>query len=221
MRLPPAAELRSSIATIVASARASSDRRHMAFPEGALLNEFIAPAIHDYLVSRIGMSASDATHALLSESFRSLSGIASASPARSKRHPFGKALGSKPEDIVAQWSNKAKGSVLIQSCPDLAIRYPAPFKALIEGKYFSTGTATRAAKELAESIYQSFFYLALTSIEETPTHPAWDYQYSCLIACDATPDASLVEAWQMIAPDVRAGIWDGANIYVMVLRRDA
>ena len=91
-RLPPAAELRSLIARIVAGAKASTDRRYMAFPEGALLNEFVAPAIHDYFVSRIGMSASDATRALLSESFRSLPGIASASPARSKRHPFGKAL---------------------------------------------------------------------------------------------------------------------------------
>lgn len=115
-RLPPAAELRSLIASIVANAKSSTDRRHMAFPEGALLNEFVAPAIHDYFVSCVGMSESDATHALLSESFRSLPGIASASPARSKRHPFGKALGSKPRDIVTQWRNEAKGNALIQSC---------------------------------------------------------------------------------------------------------
>ena len=219
--LPATATIREEVPKIVASAKASTDNRHKAFTEGAFLNEYITPALHTYLRTEHNLSTTDAKHALLSESFRSLPDLASASPARSQQHPFKKALGLSPRDIVEQWQGRSQGNPLVQSCPDLALRPPAPFKVVIEGKYFSNGGVLAASSALASDIYQSFFYLALSNIAETASHPAWDYDYSCLIACDVTQEATLLKAWQELDGSVRKGIWDGANIYVMVLRRDA
>jgi len=123
--------------------------------------------------------------------------------------------------IVRQWKGQSLGGALVQSCPDLALRTPSPFKVVIEGKYFSKGGPDAALSSLANDIYQSFFYLALSKVPETPSHPAWDYDYACLMAYDATPKATLLNAWLEFDEQVRQGIWDGANIYVMVLRGDA
>lgn len=218
--LPTTSEIRDSIPQIVRESKASTDARHKAFPEGAFLNEYIATGIHNFLCNEIGMTSSEAAHALLSESFRQLRGISSASPARSQPHPFRKALGMSAQDIIAQWNGMKSGNTLVQSCPDLALRKPCRFSTLIEGKYFDKGGLVAASSALANDIFQSFFYLALTKLQETKTHPAWDYDYSCLIACDATVNGTLIEAWQSIDDSVRKGIWDGANIYVMILRRN-
>jgi hypothetical protein len=219
--LPAVSALRDHIPRIVSSAKSSTENRHKAFTEGAFLNEYIAPAINSYLRKVIKLNAADAKHALLSESFRALSGLASASPARLQRHPFKKALGMSAKAVIEQWQGQSKGNALVQSCPDLALRNPSPFKVVIEGKYFSKGGITAASTTLANDIYQSFFYLGLSDVPETDTHPAWEYDYSCLIAYDATPNGTLLHAWLELDSDVRKGIWDGANIYVMILRRDA
>lgn len=218
--LPTTQKIRELIPQIVSASKSSMDARHKAFPEGAFLNEFIAPGIHSFLCEKHGFTTAGATRALLSESFRQLSGIASASPARSQPHPFKKALGMSAQDIIAQWRGLKSGNALVQSCPDLALREPCQFRTLIEGKYFDKGGHVAASSALANDIFQSFFYLALTKLEETKTHPAWNYDYSCLIACDATVDGTMIEAWLDIEEEVRRGIWDGANIFVMILRRE-
>lgn len=217
--LPAVQEIRKSVPRIVSEARASTSERHKAFPEAAFLNEYVAPALSAYMQREIGLSATDAKRALLSESYRSIPRIASGSPARSESHPFRKALGISPRSVIEQWKGKGPGRTLVQSCPDLALRPPCPFKVVIEGKYFSRGTRAAAATQLATDIYQSFFYLGLSKVPETRSHPAWDYEYSCLLAYDASEAGSLVQAWEDLDPQVRDGIWRGANIYVMVLRR--
>lgn len=219
--LPHVAEIRQRIPEIVASAKASTDSRHKAFAEAAFLNEYIAPLIHRFLVAKLGLSKDEARHALLSESFRALPEISSASPARSRQHPFQKALGVSPRDVINQWRGEGQGNALVQSCPDLAIRSPAPIRVVIEGKYFAQGGLVAASSSLAKDIYQSFFYLALSNVPESATHPAWEYDFSCLLAYDATLDGSLIQAWREIDESVRRGIWEGGNIYVMLLRRDA
>jgi hypothetical protein len=40
-----------------------------------------------------------------------------------------------------------------------------------------------------------------------------------MLAGDVSEEASLQRAWQAIPRAVKKGFWEGANIYVMILRR--
>lgn len=217
-KLPPPSNVRREINAIVKSAKNSAAESHKAFPEGAFLNHYIAPLLYEYLSHQQNMNKEKARQALLSESYRKLPHIASGSPARSIPHPFKKVMGVNARQVIKQWKGEMPGSPVVQSCPDLALRPPFPYKVVIEGKYFSKGGITAAETSLATDIYQAFFYLGLPYLPETRTHPAWDYEYACLLAYDATDQGSLLNAWESIDPKVKKGCWEGANIYVMILR---
>ena len=68
------------------------------------------------------------------------------------------------------------------------------------------------------NIYQAFFYLALPRLPATMRHAAWDYEFACVLAYDATHDGVLLESWNSLPASVRSACWTGANVYVMVLR---
>lgn len=216
-RLPHPLEMAQQVTAIVNGARELNTNRHMNFPEAAFLNNFIMPALHEYLIGHCSMSPENARQSLLSESFRSLSDIASGTPARSEVHPLSKVVGVGAQQIIERWKKPGRGSV-VQSCPDFALRPPSPFKIVFEGKYFSGGNAE---KGLAEGIYQTFFYRGLPFVPEKPNHPAWDYDYGCFLAYDATPEGSLLNLWNSLDRHVRSSCWDGANIFVMILRGEA
>jgi hypothetical protein len=212
--MPAPEAMRRTITDITKQAKASTDT-HKRYPEQAFLNEFVTPRIHSFLTEKQGYAKDDAAKALLSESSGHLTDITSGSPARRERHPFQKVLGVSAEEVMHVWRGQIKSHPLTQSCPDLALR--APFTTVIEGKYFSTGSAKVAEKALVSGIYQSFFYLGLSKLPATKTHPAWDYEYACLIAYDASPEGTLPQAWAGLNPEVRCGCWNGANIFVMIL----
>lgn|SRR2546425_7091109 len=214
--LPGPAQLVEQIRTIVEESKRTGQTPQTNFPEGAFLNRFIVPHLHEFLAKRLGKE--DARAALLSESFKRLPDYASGTPARSKRHPFSKIIGTQPQAIIRQWRQREAQS-LVRSCPDLALRQPCQHKVVFEGKYFATGGALAAETALAMGIYQAFFYRGLPPIPKTATHRPWDYDYACLLAYDATQAGSLQKAWNTIDEAVRwKGLWDGANIYVMILR---
>jgi hypothetical protein len=118
---------------------------------------------------------------------------------------------------MRQWKS-GRTNALKQSCPDIAIREPFPFKIVFEGKYFGKGNRVQAETALVTSVYQAFFYRALPYVPPHKTRPPWDYEYSCLLAYDASDDGSLQAAWKELPDTVRQGFWNGANIYVMILR---
>jgi hypothetical protein len=219
-RMPQPEEMRRSIRDIVRRAKGGHEV-HKRFSEAAFLNEYVAPAVHEFLVEVVRLSRADAARALLSESFRNLKGISVASPARSVRHPFQKVAGARPKEIMAMWRRQAKKNPTTQSCPDLALRAPCPYRVVIEGKYFSGGSIAAAERDLVRDIYQAFFYLGLSRISETNRHPEWNYDYSCLLAYDPTDEGFLLNALNSLDPEVRNACWDGANIYVMILRGSA
>src|SRR5262249_7585339 len=138
--------------------------------------------------------------------------------ARKQRHPFEKVMGAKPTAIMEQWIAGRKNA-LTQSCPDFAIREPFPFKILFEGKYFEKGGSVKAKTELVNSIYQAFFYRGLPYDGSRKKGPAWDYEFACMLAGDVSEEASLQRAWEAIPGAVKEGFWEGANIYVMIVRR--
>jgi len=117
------------------------------------------------------------------------------------------------------WRGKAGLTPLARnSCPDLALRAPSPYRTVFEAKYHSAPGVVRAETELVRNIYQAFFYLALPRLLETKTHAAWDYEYACVLAYDATADGAMVQAWGSLPTEVKSACWTGANVYVMILR---
>jgi len=68
------------------------------------------------------------------------------------------------------------------------------------------------------STYEAFFYRGLLYVPPKKLGPAWDYEYSCLLAYDGSDDGNLHAAWSELPDHVRKGFWDGANICVMILR---
>jgi hypothetical protein len=214
--LPAPAELAKEVAAIVQESKRSGSAPHTAFAEGAFLNVFVAPHLHEFLAKRLGTD--DARLALLSEAYRRIPGYASGTPARPQLHPFSKVIGVQPRAVMKQWRTSGRRS-LVRSCPDLALRPPCQHKIVFEGKYFSTGGVSVAETALATGIYQAFFYRGLPSVPETSRRRGWDYDYACLLAYDTTEDGSLLKAWATLDRTVqRQGLWDGASIYVMILR---
>lgn len=218
--IPGPYKISSEIKEIVEKAKSSIDNEtpYLKRPEEAFLNSYVAPAIHKFLSTNIGLGGDGAKRAYLSENYRHIRDWATGTPARSKKHPFTKAVGNKPQLICEQWKGNGPGYPVVQSCPDMALRSPCPHKVVIEGKYFSKGGPQAAETALVTNIYQAFFYRALPYIPESPKHPAWDYDYACFLAYDATEKGWLKKAWELLDKRVKEGCWEGANIYVMILR---
>lgn len=216
--IPEPYEVSKEINKITGKAKASSSAPQLKRPEEAFLNSYVAPAVHKFLSINMGLGNDGAKTAFLSENYRHILEWASGSPARSMRHPFTKVVGNKPQIIFEQWKGNGPGYPVVQSCPDMALCPPCPHKVVIEGKYFSKGGLQAAETALVTNIYQAFFYRALPHIPESPTHPAWDYDYACFLAYDATEEGYLKKAWDLLDKRVKEGCWAGANIYVMILR---
>jgi hypothetical protein len=65
---------------------------------------------------------------------------------------------------------------------------------------------------------QAFFYRSLPYVEpRKPSMPAWDYDFACLLAYDASSDGSLKRAWDRLDNQVKRAFWKGANVYVIML----
>ncbi len=216
--LPPPQRMRKEIRELVTSARKSNEQKYLKNPESALTNRFLIPYIFNFVSERMGKL--NAQQCMLSE-YRIMreSHCARASPQRQERHPFSKAIADGPEAITRRWKGEPNKQT-IQSAPDLALRNPFPFNIVFELKYFEKGGSKKAATELVTDLYQAFFYRALPYVPATKDKPSWDYNYACLIACDASPDGALCQSWESLPPKVKRGFWQGANVYAMILRND-
>lgn len=215
--LPSAQEMETNIRATTRRAKLIHEERHLRLPEAAFLNGYVIPALH-VAICEEGLSREQARRALLNEYHRSLPQFSMDSPARTARHPFTKVLGAHPGEVYRRWADPENKSALVQSCPDFALRTPFPYNVLFEGKYYSKGSLKYAQQELVRDVYQAFFYLGLPRVEETSRGRAgWEYDYACLVAYDASPSGTLREAWEGLPRQVRDGLWDGANLYVMIL----
>jgi hypothetical protein len=212
-RLCGPSEMRLRIAEIMNMAKIDSTKKHWGNnPEAAFLNALVAPLLFEHMQTVPGINKNEARQSLVSDYWRSMPEYCSQSSARTEQHPFGKRLsGENALEIMARWKGE-NGKTLIQPYPDFAFRSPFPHKILIEGKYFVNGNAERS---LVESLYEAFFYRGLPFVPEAPPKPAWDYDFACLIAYDASESGSLKKAWDSVLPKEK--FWEAANVYVMVL----
>jgi len=213
--LPLPGEMESCIQRTTAEAKDNYAQRHLRKPEAAFLNGSVVPALSK-LVCQV-LPSDRARKALLNEFHPCMSSVSCGSPASTQKHPFTKMLSVKPETIYERWSADPF-KALVQSWPDFALRKPFPHKIVFEGKYFSGGSLANARRVLVSDIYQAFFYRGLPFVEETKKgRAAWDYDYACLVAYDASRDGTLKQAWEGLPRVVQGSFWSGANIYVMIL----
>jgi hypothetical protein len=217
-RLPPLNLLRASVREIAAASKTDNSKAYLRGPESAFLNRFVIPEIYE-LIRNDGMDVADARQSFLCEGYTNpeLSRFCSGTPARSERHPFTKAVVSDASEIMRKWEGNI-GSPLTQACPDFALRNPFAYKIVFEGKYFEQGNPSTAARDLVTNIYQAFYYRSLPYVAAKKSMVPWDYDYACLLAYDASPEGTLSAAWNNLANPVRDGFWNGANVYVMILR---
>jgi hypothetical protein len=99
----------------------------------------------------------------------------------------------------------------------MALRDPFPYKTVFECKYFREGGITAGQSALVEGVHQAFFYLGLARLPERGKYAPWDYDFACFLAFDASDEGGLTSAWDKLSKTVKRAIWDGANIYVMIL----
>jgi len=215
--MPPPMEMRRLIDQTVAEAKDDPARKHMRIPESAFLCQYAIPTIFRRMQSVDGIGEKEAKQSLLSEVYKNMKDYSLWTPARTRGHPFTKLMGARAAEIVAQWMGK-NGSCLRQACPDFAFRDPFPFRIVFEGKYFKAGGVDKAKTELVNCAYQAFYYRALPYAPPRKCSPAWNYDFACLLAYDASKNGSLTEVWNSLRPEVRQGFWDGASVYVMILR---
>lgn len=216
---PRGAAMEPEIRRIVAEAKSDNRKKHLRLPEAAFLNTFAVPALYKHLQGQAGLTAEQAKEALLNEYHRTMPEVSAHSPIRASRHPFKKILGASAETIYKQWKDPKQNYGLTQSCPDFALRKPFAHSIVFEGKYFARGSKEYAARQLVADLYQAFFYRGLPSVEATKRgHPEWDYDYACLLAFDASPAGSLKDAWDSLGSSVKRSFWEGANIFVMIIR---
>jgi hypothetical protein len=214
-QLPDAATLRQEIPRIIASRPGDPSKVHLGTPEYVFINHFAIPIIFDAMQSIEGIEENEARKSLLCEFYRHMPKYCITTAARAVPSPFlKKNLNAKTSEIMKTW---LAGKVE-KACPDLAFTEPFPHRVVFEGKYFK-GSTQDAANELVANIQQAFFYRSFPYVATGPNgRPEWNYDFSCLLACDASDDGSLLAAWNAIPEKVRAAFWDGANLYVMIVR---
>ncbi len=217
-RLRGPTEMEPWIRSRVAAAKNDDKQKHLRLPEAAFLNGEAIPILFDVLQKSGGLSEDQAQRALLNEYHRTMPKVSRQSPIRWERHPFRKILNASPSDIYRAWTNAEKHYGVTQSCPDFSLRDPFPHAILFEGKYFSRGSPEFAQRQLVADIYQAFFYRGLPRLDAAKKHPEWNYDYACLMAYDASPAGTLASAWNDLPRQTRSSFWEGANMYVMILR---
>jgi hypothetical protein len=186
--------------------------------ENLFVDKYILRAVPEYLQEEAGLTPEEARTAYLTEANGpKKEQIASGSPASKNKNLFKKLFGITPRSVVNLWWDEKQKFPMAQSCPDWAFRKPCPYKVVFEAKLFRSGGIDAAKTELVKAVYQCMFYRGQPPVPRTKTHTEWDYEFACLVAYDASKEQSLVKAWEAVRPEVRAGCWDSANIFVMVL----
>lgn len=217
--------MRGSIEELVREAKVDKTRTEHG-PEYAFLNHYAVPIIFNHMCSSSNLTSEEVRDCLFSEWYRGLPQYHNKSPARHAvhSHPFDKSL-PEATRLVRRWRGlEPNGSggfrkPLHQGCPDLAIGGPYPFRIVFEVKYFRPGDNPEV--QLTKSLYETFYYLSLPPLPEMPPRPAWDYQYGCFLAFDASDAGSLEETWNSLAEEARVGFWENGNIFVMIVRPKA
>ncbi|MFZ3212825.1 MAG: hypothetical protein WA188_15085 [Terriglobales bacterium] len=188
--------------------------------EAAFAYEIVLKKLHEYLST----DQARPSDFILAEKYKlakeKFSELACGSPTWEPGHPFHKSLGTGADELYARWKEsdpKGPKSPFAAVCPDLALL--APYRIVFECKYFNQPANQDAVSQLVHGLYEAFFYRAMPTkpLETRGLAHGWDYEYSCLLAYDATENRRLRSAWDGLPKDTRDRFWEDANIYVLIL----
>jgi hypothetical protein len=216
-KTPPGTAMERFIRRTIEQAKIDESKKHLRAPEATFLNLFAVPTLFEQLSAVGDLTEEQARDALLNEYYRWTPEYSKAGPFRSIEHPFSKMMTEPPDAVYRSWTTKEDNWGLSRCGPDFALRDPFPHRILFEGKYFSGGTKEYAGRELVKDIYQACFYRGLPAVPPINGHAEWKFDYACLLAFDASPQRSLLAAWNAMGHPVRQSLWDSANVYVMIL----
>ncbi len=186
--------------------------------EACFVDEFVVPKLLEFIetTQREILGGKQPNEVIRSGSTAARQKYKLAKIGGSKGHPFTKVIGEKPSKLFNLWRPGAKRTPGFEAWPDLALS--APYKIVFECKYFKREAADPLAKDaLVQYLHEVFFYRGLPRREENEKRPGWDYDYSCLLAYDATKNHRLANAWTEVKAGIEKNFWDGGNIFVMVL----
>jgi hypothetical protein len=166
------------------------------------------PFIFDQVKAASGFDDTAARKSILCEYHSKFPQYSSGNSFRSRQgHPFGKNIKADVSDILKYWRNPYNPSFPAnQAYPELCLRSPFMFRTIFEGKYFKAGSVAAAEQALVTGVWEVAYYRGLP----------WNYEYGCLLAYDASPDASLKETWASVG--AKRLFWEDANVFVMVVR---
>ena len=177
----------------------------------------ILPRICEYMQKVPGIGPAEVHASVLCEYHSKVPGIASGNPFRRIGHPFRKNFGLSADEIMKTWTKPPGALPPNQAYPDLCLRSPFPFKIVFDAKYFTQNDESAANKALVEGAYEVMFYRGLPAVAaRTTSEPNWDYDYGCLLAYDASDGGVFEMAWRSVT--CKRTFWDGANIFVMIVR---
>lgn len=185
--------------------------------ENRFIYHFIIRRLHDHMQSVPGIGASEAKRALLCEYHAKVSDISSGNPLRRSGAPLGKSRNKSTEAIIRDWTKTATSFPINQAYPDLAIRSPFPHAIVFDVKYFDSNSTSKAEEDLINGVYEAIHYRSLPHVApKSATDPGWGYDYGCLLAYDASDKGVLASAWRAVL--AKEAFWEGANVYVLIIR---
>jgi hypothetical protein len=221
-RLPNPSMMRESVRKIIseskiAKSEGDNTKSHLTCQEWVFINHYTIPVVAAVMQKVDGIGATETREALLCEFWRSsnMGTYCLQSGSRTTQSPFIKAYLEKSGlEIMKAW----KAGEVQRACPDFAFGNPFPYKIVFEGKYFEGGDGIQATKALVTNIREAFFYRCFPYAPFGIKKPEWDYDFSCAIVYDASDEGLLEATWDEIPDHVRASFWEGANLYVMIIR---
>jgi hypothetical protein len=191
--------------------------------EAAFIDEFVLRNVHSYISQhqKEVLRGEPAHKFILAESKWAKSknvNIACGTPVKNSGHPFYKILGTRPERLYHRWSERdprGRKTSFAAVCPDFAL--VSPYRVVFECKYFNQPAVSPATSQLVDGLYQAFFYGAMPTLPPgRDLKHGWDYEYSCFLAYDATPNGRMARAWEALEK-IHQRFWDESNIFVIIL----
>jgi hypothetical protein len=193
-----------------------SPQEKLACKENLFLYHFTLPEIWHHVQAVDGINAERARESIRCEYFDKFPHLSSGNSRRTRGYPFPKRQQVSPEEVIEAWRRPNGTWPLNEAYPDLCLSNPCPFNVVFDAKFFEGEGHKSAEKALVEGVYEASHYRGLPAARDGSGAAAWDYDFGCLLAYDASEGAYLQQAWNSVA--TKRLFWNDAHVFVMIVR---